>query len=823
MHKITLKILLLLLLSSIQVVFARPIAVVMDDSGSMDGEYQTALFTLQSLISMTGSVDNLSVVKMSNIDSPHSNLTQASLNGVSKWKASANTPFESVTKALEILVAQTKVNEEAILLIITDGGFDGIVPANEASATNVFQKYRSQFKGKNLRAFFVSIQTQDNAHIRSALLKTFNGDPKDGDILIENGEDMLKDMSKVYASILGVKDDQGSNLTISGKMVSFTPPFPVKSIVTLSSGADKRSLPKVINYTNSTNGDMKEYGYKMQRGDGLTPNKLYGKTTLISPIPALSAGKTHSLRFNNPIKDTKILLKTEVLVDWALYDASNRELQAVNGVYSVGLNQDLVVKAWAESSNQVGKNYKVNFLNLPQTMTIDLRTDNGQGLSSHIMTEDRNDPTLVTGDLKFSVPGAYQVSVAARYPGYIDIRAKDIKIEVEKSQPASLKIAHQGLALCPQCKPSHVSLTYTDDEDFLPVMELMLTAKSKGKGNVAFDVNLDKPLPIGVQIVLADGSYFDHNNSTATIQITLNNKVPVLLTVQYNKKYQSSIAERISLNFTAKLPWQAQGSIQLNLIPTTESLKIQPAGSTIDPSGKQPFDLSLNSLGSQEGLFFKFNGLVTKQLKQEDLSIQSSSFNSKYKINIEKNNLITVVPDYWWCDCFTATGNQSFTLNYYNPITKQQASVAGELKIIPTPWVERCWFEALVILFILLVLAKMHCIIKTFRFPNSAYVEIDNMQRKLMMPETEYLHYKNWFWCGVWPMCTDEVTSVDGLNLRAKRNGLELLPGEYGNLKNKDGTDLMTNDFKNNGERPIRLFWNDELNDGQTVYKFIKG
>ena len=408
MHKFSLNtgyFLLSLLLFFSSSLMARPIAVVMDDSGSMTHKYQTSLFAMQSLLSMLNAGDELTIVKMSNIEYPYQvdgNNIQQSIDDIRQWRiiADTGTPFSSIEQALDILVDKTQSTEEAILLVITDGDFSNDKPTDEAQAMQLFSAYQKRFKGKNLRAFFVSIETQENRHIRSALLQTFNGQADVGDIVIKGGDDTLQTLRSVYASILGVQNDHGKAVQYQDKTIRFTAPFPVLEIMLISSDSDSNSLAEVLKFPKVPQATVLQYEYAMHGTDDLSPSRLQGKTTSIKLWPPIPAGTAYRLAFNQPVNlaNTQVLLKTEVAVDWELRNDSGKLLQAVNGVYKVATGQALKVLAWVESEDAQQQRYQVDLSTLPQKMRINLHSNDGQATQSQEMRAVSSEPTKVLGD-----------------------------------------------------------------------------------------------------------------------------------------------------------------------------------------------------------------------------------------------------------------------------------------------------------------------------------------------------------------------------------------------------------------------------------------
>ncbi|MEE9356308.1 MAG: hypothetical protein V3U75_12020 [Methylococcaceae bacterium] len=825
MNKIFVSTISFVLLSISISVESKNIAVTMDDSGSMSGIFYTSLFALQSLVAMKGDQDRIQIIRMNggpfSIDNSK---VQNNLNAIHDWSADKGTPFDGVTKALEVLVNDTPRTEDAILLIITDGDFSN-GPASETAASNFFDAYRQRFYGKSLRAFFVSIGTQENQHIRHALLRTFNGNKNEGDILIARNQNLLNQLRGVYASILGIHDDNTRPLHFDKNSISFTPPFPIVNMIAVVSGEQNELLPAPTTYPNSAKGSSKSYQFSMRDADGITSIALKGQVSHIKPWPALAAGQEHHITFDREVEPDRVhlLLKTAVSVQWALYDNSDQNLiPDQQGVYSVTRDQQLIVKAWLEASDGSKGKRIVDLGQLPQKVNIDLRTDSGSGVNSQAM-QASGDPTQVTGKLAFSGAGRHRVSVAARYPGFIDTRGRDIEIEVKNAQPVQIDLSDQPGSSCPKCKADHIELMYTGDGIYRQMLILHIHARGKARGSVPIEITPDKPLPEGVVIRFPGGGILDKKHNTQAITVDLNSALPKILSLEYNQQYQALQPINVKLVASVQMPWQGAAEMQLELVPNIKQMTMQAAGSTLDPSGKKPFELSLSSLETGEGLYFKLQGLTDAEINTEYLSLEQAPFSRmNFSVHRETNDLLRISPDYWWCDCFTATGEQAFTLHYFDPQTKQRAKIQGSVHVKPTPWLERCWLEALIIGFILLTIAKVVCILRTYRFPNAAFVEISNARKKTLVNERQYLHHTSWFWCGFWPCCKSEISVVEGLRFKARKNGMELLPGEYGSLMNRQGTDLVVNDFKRNKERPLRLFWNDELSDGQKVYKLFK-
>ena len=222
----------------------------------------------------------------------------------------------------------------------------------------------------------------------------------------------------------------------------------------------------------------------------------------------------------------------------------------------------------------------------------------------------------------------------------------------------------------------------------------------------------------------------------------------------------------------------------------------------------------MTELGSKQGVFV----IAEQALRELDLSLLTvSSDTLHFRAQLEAPDKLRLIPlKNWWCDCLTAPGDHTFTLDYRDPKTAQSARFTGRVTLLDVPWWEKCWQEILLLLLALLTLLKIICLLRTERFPShSRLVEIrgKTIQRRIRLHS---------MWASFWS-CRDERRWVIGLELHATPNGAKIIFSRNipQTLYYEATGDRLVQVFEDSQQRPVAWHWEDVLRNDQNGLSYV--
>ena len=347
--------------------------------------------------------------------------------------------------------------------------------------------------------------------------------------------------------------------------------------------------------------------------------------------------------------DLRVLFETSVKVEWEVYDEAGRLLPAdPNGAVEVAQKQKIKIKAFLTEPRN-GKEERVDFSQLRRLPEFSLHCQGvGKDADTSVMSVDKAASTA-TGTLSFDQPGRYTAAVTARYPGFINKRARDLTVVVREELPVEISLSATGTGVCPTCTSDRVALTYTIQEAYQEVLAINVQSSAAKEGE--YEIGLSDSLPRGVQILLPDRKPLK-DGPTAKAAITCSAAKPQQLFVQYNKDYTEPGEKVVTLSVKAKPPFKGEAKLPLRFVPLVADLRLEPAGSTLDPYGKDPFRLKVTALGQGHGAYIKAIGLLAP-LDPAHVQFEGEGIPFEMQVQ-EKSKLILIVPQKkWWCDCLT--------------------------------------------------------------------------------------------------------------------------------------------------------------------------
>lgn len=321
----------------------------------------------------------------------------------------------------------------------------------------------------------------------------------------------------------------------------------------------------------------------------------------------------------------------------------------------------------------------VDFARLSRDPTFTLQ----EGQRSQAMTVYR-EKSYAAADLRYAQPGQYTLTVVASYPGFVTRRAQDVTVDVLATQDLALSLnAHRRLD-CADCAPNQARLPYTDRAD--PVEVFAIQAQAEGApGTGDYILTLGAPLPEGISVRLPNGQALTGTSA----QFPLQPGQPAMLRLQYDRAYRAAQPVPVQLRLRpVQSLWQGEARMDLRLIPVVGAVDLRAAGHT-GPDPQAPLVLPVTALNPGQGVYVQALHLLDP-LDLEQLSISSDQ--APFALALAGGDWVLVQPQKrWGCDCFTPSGEQSFTLDYRNARTGQQARYQGRVILTRGPWWAVCW------------------------------------------------------------------------------------------------------------------------------------
>lgn len=758
---------------------AKVVGIVFDDSGSMVRSYQTALYTLQVLLASLPEEDRVYMVRMSAPTEPIKidlqQDRQRLLSAIKQWPAPKGwTPYVAVRTLLNTVQQEIKPGEKGIVLVITDGEFlqnpgDGRFTVNNVNLKNAvaakpcteslpcsselkkaYQSFKQQAGGR-VEAFFVTLASDpakaeslrklvEQQGVRPQLLEVFNGSSANGAFEVAERSDIYPTFTRIASRLLESDAGDGNAASWSGDGVEFQSPLPIKRLTLIRSGTEK-SIPPAIGKTSfKTSADtIDQLHVAMAKGDAVSSEALVGKVSNISFTTPLEAHTKHRIAFDGKQQGQGILiLSVDAELKVQIAGADGQQLQpAADGVYQVNAGQTVQFAAWLESGGQServdlcqlgGIQFNIHSAFHPKQLGMDVKCDAAKR----------------TVNFDTGISGVGTIAISAALKDYLNARANDFIINVREVRTTSLTLQDEPGPDCPQCQAQAIGLAYKDQ----PGEEVMLKIAPETQDDVGpLEYQLEGKIPAGVKLRSTSGVAIE---SGASVLIAPGEKI----NVSYTSDYQADEKSSFTLVARAQSPWAAKASITLTTLPETVPLEIVWLGSSLPGQDKSPVELPLASLQDEQPLAFGVRGLRAG-LDRDHLQATASSQRLPVDVELGDGNTFNVRPRYWFCDCFTQTGETDLRVEYNNPKTRQSASTSLRLDIVPSSLISRCWQEVLLALLLLLLLLKFICLMRTSRFHKKLYIAEFMVTHQGARIEQDGVRAHRWYSL-LWPLCRDE-------------------------------------------------------------------
>ncbi len=382
-------------------------------------------------------------------------------------RAQGGTPYEPLELVLRQLVERTGTDDQAFLIVLTDGAFfDGKRPGpGRAVLERAFRAYKQRLKG-SLRVEFILIGPDDDTRrqvgeqgVRDGLLSVFNGGASDGNHQVDTVDDLRRALFDITARIASTDRSGGGDLVrIDGDRIAVSSPFSITRIISVAAGAADRPVPELAETSFAATPAMTLSS--AMRGpdtaDGWRNERLRATTTHFRFHPALPAGPV-ALRFDRPVED-KVMLLFEIgtRLELTVRDGQGSVVPpGPDGVIELMQGHPYALNAsLSEPAGRPDQREPFDFAKLPPSARLTAWTDPGGRRSGLPLTLDIPN-NRAHGALPTDATGSYEAGGAFTIPGFAIQEGARLKLRVVNPAVA-YGIGVQSAVPCPTCGPDEI-------------------------------------------------------------------------------------------------------------------------------------------------------------------------------------------------------------------------------------------------------------------------------------------------------------------------------------------------------------------------------
>ena len=536
------------------------VSIVYDDSGSMNNsneDWAYASYSLQNLIGLMNTNDELGVVKMSKpFETIEFNLKdnderKSDIKSIYNWSSNGGTPFVSVDSAVSWLKTKKanysdSQNVEYWLIVITDGSFGSGYPTNMKSYLDGIKK------------------SMGNSKYEGVLVAIGNGVPygfkndwkKVADnhlITAANSNSIVDAMSEVAGLILG-QGGQSANIvpTVStdGMSITFETSLPLHKFIIFEQNQNS-GVKDILG--NEINGNVVADFSTNKPGSGKVSSRIIHCEAVDGDY--FPTGKI-TVNFDSKIDVSnskfKILAMPAVNVSLKLVDKTGNLITDIN---DVSIKEGEVIEFAAVVTSSIDNSI------------IDLRNWNKSLVSELIVNDKKIEMKYNQKDNMFY--GKYKVEAGSNLtyaivtlPGFF--RAKSDVINVYPKEVAdniSLNVSQAFV---------DVPYKYVSEYEEVALLEYVITGSQlSGMCDLKF-INMPKGIAVSVNGI--------KSNEDGIVSLKMYNDVPTELIVYRNKDYKEIEKSTIKIDVTCddyqiKLKDDSKAEIILNPLKRNISIK----------------------------------------------------------------------------------------------------------------------------------------------------------------------------------------------------------------------------------------------------------
>lgn len=536
------------------------VSIVYDDSGSMDNvneDWAYASYSLQNLIGLMNSNDELSVVKMSNpVQTINFNLTdnedrKVDIKSVENWTASSNTPFIAVETASSWLKNKKSEytdsqNVEYWLIVITDGNFGNGYPSN---IKNYLEEIKKSMGNSKYEGVFVAIGND----VPNQVKNDWNSVLGNHVISASNSNDIVNAMSEVSGLILGQGGKSANivpTLSDDGKSITFETSLPLKKFIIFEQNQSV-GINNIIG--NEIKGSVvADFSTKKPSRGNVNSRIIHCEANNGEYLPVGKITVSFDSEIDVDNSKFKILAVPAVNVSLKIIDKLGNITDDINSV-SIKEGEVIVLAAVVTSSID---NSVIDLRNWDKSLLSELIINN-----KNIKMEYNNQDNMFYGKYKVEKGSNFAYSVVT-LPGYFRAKSDIVNIyPKEIVDNVTSTISNNQI---------DVSYKYTSEYEEIATFEYIVTG---GNVNGICDFEF-KNIPKGITISV-NGMFVDENGK---VSLKIYNDVPAEVKFYRNKDYKEIERSKIMIDVTSseyQLEWTSDSITEIILNPVKRNIMIE--------------------------------------------------------------------------------------------------------------------------------------------------------------------------------------------------------------------------------------------------------
>lgn len=737
----------------------------------------------------------------------------ARLERTFQYVGSTSTPYGPIEVMLERLVQDATPGEEAVFILVTDGGYDlGDLFANGALVPHMRARFeavqeRLTAKGATLSVQYLFIDQQGGSElrqtvreqgVRDTLLEVFNGDAREGSKYVSSAEELWEALQDIIAEVSDKdRDAQADFIDYSGNTISLSTPLSISRVVIVSTG-QRGAVPERQSDTFSeAPTETRKVSTQMSGTDAAfgNPPRRGGIVEHLYFQRAVPPGN-YELMFSGPVTDDVFLLfETRAKNALQLFDSAGTEvLPDATGQLHVYIRQDYTFRSTILDGDAAPQPQPVDFAKLPHNLSIALTlADDRSPTTSTMALDDTTDIASAPW-----TPGreGEMTAVSRASAGVLSPRSETLRILVLDSTAAVTVSPITPTVTCTTCAPDEIELPLTAQPGS-SVGTFEITAEADLDGEVTLE---GTELPPGTEIRDENGNPIDlttplpfQANSTriftlwrtddATVEDIAEGGTDVTIVATPTGQWGGSPAQvvtrakieapEMSMTLVDVTQPITPGQVDGLLVPAGELVRGQFAAQYALVDLLLPPDNSvIDDLVSIEASGW-MSGLV--RLTPNFPNPASTGFNA---LEIRPKTRFWCLCWIWGANTVRGTDMRDITVSYQlraSGVVLQQASVTTRVAY-PVPFVPQgslsCALNLLYLALTWILLRGVWAVFTTHRFPSRSVVEIT---RGNSAPSFRRLDKGNSVWWKAWFATfignPDEVRVIEGVRLRATHKG----------------------------------------------------
>lgn len=536
------------------------VSIVYDDSGSMDNaneDWAYASYSLQNLIGLMNSNDELSVVKMSEYSQTvNFNLTEneerkGDIKSVENWMAKGNTPFSAVETAVSWLKSKKSFyadsqNVEYWLIVITDGSFGSGYPTNMKS---YLDSIKNSMGNSKFEGVFVAIGNDVPSNVKNDWISVTGNHL----ITASNSSDIVNAMSEVSGLILG-QGGKSANIvpTIGsdGKSITFETSLPLKKFIIYE---QNQSVGIESILAEEERGSVVSDFSTNKPGKGSVKSRIIHCEAIENDyIPMGKITVNFDSKIDVDSSKFKILAVPAVNVSLRVLDKMGN---IITDLDTVSFEEGELVEFAAVVTSSID-NSVIDLRNWDESLLAELIVNN-----KNIQMEYNKQDNMFYGTYKVS-EGSNLTYAIVTLPGYF--RAKSDVINIyprEIIDSVSSKVSGNTI---------EVPYKYTSQYEEIAVFEYVVTG-NKINGICDFEF---KNMPKGITVSV-NGIYADEDGK---LSLKIYNDIPAEVIFYRNKDYKEIESSKVKIEVTSKqyqLQWIEDSITEIVLNPVKRNISIE--------------------------------------------------------------------------------------------------------------------------------------------------------------------------------------------------------------------------------------------------------